>query len=211
MSLLNQSNFPYLWLLMQKTIGGTPSKQQFAKKWYKGQSKILEIGCSVGNISSCFTNLKDIKYFGIDIDLNVINVAKKRFINNSNFSFQHINLADFIKTGIRFDYILFAAILHHVDDETSIQMLRDVKKCASEGSSIIIYDPEKTTSDDSFLLRLFLKLFEQGRYLRYKSQYQDLIEKSGLKIIESLSEMQSPGIVKRPYVARFSLFHCKIL
>jgi cyclopropane fatty-acyl-phospholipid synthase-like methyltransferase len=208
MASLSQTNFPNLWLLMQKMIGGNGSKQEFATKWYSLQKNILEIGCSVGNVSSCFTRYKDINFVGIDIDAAVIRVAEKRFKNFPNFNFRHCYLSDYLSEGKFFDYILFAGILHHVDDQTAIQLLQDVKKCAAKEASIIVYDPEMTTPDDNILLRLFLKNMEQGQFVRSRAEYQNLIELSGLRILDARSEMQSPGIVKRPYVARFSLFHC---
>ena len=210
MRLLSQSIFPGLWLNMQKTIGGTPSKQGFAKKWYFGQKRILEIGCSVGNISSCFIGFKDIDFVGIDIDNVVIEIAKRHFCKHQNFSFQNCYLADFINRGNKFDYILFAGIIHHIDDETAVQMLKDVKKLALSNASIVIYEPEKPHENDSFIVRNFLKILEQGQFVRSRNGYKSLIEQAGLKILDSSSEMVSPGIVKRPYVARFSLFLCSL-
>lgn len=208
MAILTQTNFPHLWLLMQKLIGGNGSKQKFAKKWYSGQKKILEIGCSVGNVSSCFTRFKNVEFIGIDIDGAVIEVAQKRFKKYPNFSFQNCYLADFVNQENQFDYILFAGILHHVDDQTAIQLLMDVKRCANPKSSIVVYEPEIPRENDSFILRNFIKKLEQGQFVRSRSGYQSLIQQAGLRILDATSEMQSPGIVKRPYVARFSLFHC---
>jgi 2-polyprenyl-3-methyl-5-hydroxy-6-metoxy-1,4-benzoquinol methylase len=208
MAILSQTNFPHLWLLMQMLIGGNGSKQKFAKKWYSGQKSILEIGCSVGNVSSCFTRFENIEFTGIDIDAAVIEVAQKRFRKYPNFSFQNCYLAEFIKQDKKADYILFAGILHHVDDQTAIQLLMDVKRCANAESSIVVYEPEIPRENDSFILRHFIKKMEQGQFVRSRSGYQSLIEQAGLRILDTTSEMQSPGIVKRPYVARFSIFKC---
>jgi 2-polyprenyl-3-methyl-5-hydroxy-6-metoxy-1,4-benzoquinol methylase len=194
---------------MQKTIGGTPSKQEFAKKWYSGQKRMLEIGCSLGNISACFTGFKDLYFVGIDIDSVVIEIAKKQFRKHPNFSFQNCYLADFVNQGNKFDYIIFAAILHHIDNATALQMLRDIKKCALPNASIVIYEPEMPHENDSFIVRNFLKILEKGQFVRSRNGYISLIEQAGLKILDSSSEMVGPGIVKRPYVARFSLFHCR--
>ena len=210
MKMLSQSVFPRLWLIMQKTIGGTPSKQEFAKKWYFGQRRMLEIGCSLGNISACFTGFKDLEFVGIDIDNVVIKIAQKQFRKHPNFSFQNCYLADFVNQGNKFDYIMFAAILHHIDDATALQMLSDVIKCALPSASIVIYEPEMPHENDTFIVQNFLKILEQGQFVRSRNAYKTLIEEAGLKILDSSSEMVSPGIVKKPYVARFSLFHCSL-
>jgi hypothetical protein len=55
MSFLSQSNFPRLWLLFQYLVGGTADKRRLAAMYYKGQKKVLEIGCSVGNVSQIFS------------------------------------------------------------------------------------------------------------------------------------------------------------
>lgn len=205
MSFLNQSRFPRVWLLMQNIIGGNACKQALATERYHGQKRVLEIGCSVGNISSAFRAYPDITFTGIDIDRHAIDVARRRFRNDPNFMFSLGTLEEFSRRGETFDYVFFAGMLHHVDDNTGLHLLRDAVKCTAHGGLIVIYEPEAVRASDSWFLRCFYAIFEQGTFLRSRNALQDLVERAGINLESVEDRMVSPGIVRRPYVARFNL------
>lgn len=205
MTLLSQTWFPRLWLLMQKTIGGNACKQRLAMQYYGGQKRVLEIGCSVGNISSTFCVFPNITFTGIDIDANAINLAKKRFHHYPNFTFSLSSLEELSQRGDTFDYVLFAGILHHVDDNTGLKLLQDAVKCTADDGVIVIYEPEALKESDGWIFRFFYGHFEQGAFLRSRDELKNLIERGGIMIKSIEDSMVSPGIVQRPYVARFNL------
>lgn len=204
MPFFSQSNFPRLWLFMQKTIGGNASKQELAIKYYQGEQRVLEIGCSMGNISEVFTCYKNISYRGIDIDPVAIKIAKKRFKLFSNFTFSLCSLAELVKTKKQYDYVIFAGILHHVSDKECRALLDDALKLVADSGQLIISEPEALLSSDSFLFKLFYNL-EQGNFLRQRNVLEQLILSTGAKIKSSEDYLISPGIIKKPFVARFNL------
>ena len=205
MPFISQTNFPRLWLLMQKLIGGNAAKQSLALEYYRGQKTVLEIGCSVGNISSAFLIFPELKFTGIDIDHNAISLAKQRFKDAPNFTFSLTSLEQLAANGKKFEYVLFAGILHHVDDLTGLKLLQNALKCLTSDGCLVIYEPEAIQESDSWLLRWFCRIFEQGAHLRSKIELHSLVERSGIRV-ESISDrMISPGIVVKPYVARFNL------
>lgn len=205
MPLLTQSRFPRLWLLMQRTIGGNACKQDLATRHYRNQQRVLEIGCSVGNISAAFRRFPDMEFTGIDIDANALALAQRHFRSDRNFRFRHCALETLAQEGARFDYILFAGILHHVDDATGKLLIAQALTCLAPGGTMVIYDPEKTQATDSGLLRGFEKLFEQGAHLRTRQQLHALATHAGMRIEHAEDCLISPGVVTRPYVARFTL------
>lgn len=205
MPLLSQSRFPRLWLLMQNTIGGNTCKQALATEHYRGQKRVLEIGCSVGNISAAFRAFPDVAFTGIDIDHQALEMAKLRFRNDPNFRFSLSSLEGLSSQGETFDYVLFAGMLHHVDDSTGLQLLRDAVRCTAIGGHIVIYEPEAVRPSDSLFSRCFCAIFEQGGFMRSRNDLQRLVESAGITLESIEDRMVSPGIVKRPYVARFNL------
>lgn len=187
-------------------IGGNASKKELAIENYQGEKRVLEIGCSVGNISSAFSVFPNISFTGIDIDKSAINLARRRFHNLPNFRFSLRSLEELSSTNEKFDYVLFAGILHHVDDGTCIALLKNALECTSVGGRIVIYEPEVPRVNDNWLLHFFCKRFEQGEYLRSRNELQRIIEAAGI-LLESIQDrMISPGLIKKPYVARFNLF-----
>lgn len=205
MAFVTQSRFPRLWLLMQNTIGGNKCKQALATEYYLGQKRVLEIGCSVGNVSAAFRAFPNVLFTGIDIDQQAINLAKRRFCNNTNFRFSVSSLEALSLRGETFDYVLFAGILHHVDDNIGLQLLRDAVKCTASGGLLVIYEPEAPRPSDGWVLRKFYAYFEQGAFLRSRDVLQRLVERAGITLRSVEDRMVSPGIVKRPFVARFNL------
>lgn len=205
MPIFTQSQFPRLWLLMQNIIGGNASKQALAIEHYRGQKRVLEIGCSVGNISAAFCAFPHVLFTGIDIDRHALDVARRRFRNHSNFRFSLSSLEELSYQGETFDYVLFAGMLHHVDDATGLQLLRDAVACTAHNGRIVIYEPEAPRPSDSLIARCFCAVFEQGAFLRSRNELRRLAEYAGIDLESVEDRMVSPGIVKRPYVARFNL------
>ena len=205
MPFLSQTNFPRLWLLMQKTIGGNADKKSLAVEHYDGQKRVLEIGCSVGNISEVFTQFPGISFTGIDIDGNALTLARQRFASIDNFRFTEISLEKLSQMGEKFDYVLFAGILHHVNDATASRLLQFAHACLDSEATLVVYEPEAISSSDGWLLRIFCRLFEQGAFLRSRSELVALVEAAGISLEKIEDRNISPGIVRRPFVARFNL------
>jgi 2-polyprenyl-3-methyl-5-hydroxy-6-metoxy-1,4-benzoquinol methylase len=205
MSFITQTRFPKLWLFMQMTIGGCMDKRAMALFHYNNEKTILEIGCSVGNVSEAFIGFDKIEFTGIDIDDKALQYAKSRFSARHNFKFLNISLEEMAASGNQYEYILFAGILHHVDNQNAMKLLSDSMKCLSKNGKIIISEPEKPRVDDSKVIHLFMQFFEQGSYLRTKKELEKLVFDSGIKLESSKDRMVSSGILKKPYVARFNL------
>lgn len=205
MPFFEQSRFPRLWLLMQNAIGGKTCKQALATEHYQGQKRVLEIGCSVGNISSAFCAFPDIEFTGIDIDPRAIDLAKRRFRKYSNFNFTVTSLEELARQGKKFDYVLFAAMLHHVSDEDGLRLMRDAVKCTADGGQLVICEPEALKPSDPKFMHFFYSKFEQGQFLRFRGDLIKLVERAGITVQTAQDRMISPGIIKRPHSARFNL------
>ena len=204
---LNQSNFPLLWKIFQFTIGGTVDKRRLCLLKYKGQKKVLEIGCSLGNISKAFVNIVGIDYTGIDTDPIVINYAKKDFKKYTNFSFFCISLENFVKwSKQRFGYILFAGVCHHAPQETLKSMFRVTVKLLEVNGEVVIIDPLRTESGDSRLINIYMNL-ERGRYLRKGAELLNILTK--IPSLE-LKEVKIHFVGATPFswfkVARFGIY-----
>lgn len=96
-------------------------------------------------------------------------------------------------------------MLHHVDDETSLKLLRDAVKFLAKGGLFVIYEPEAPRPSNGWLLRFFCHRFEQGAFLRSRDDLISLIEQGGITLDFVDDTIVRPGIVKRPFVARFNL------
>lgn len=204
MSLFSQTRHPTLWRIAQRLVGGSKDKQALAVRFWEGQSKVLEIGCSVGNITKAFYVLPGVDYTGIDIDPVAIAAAKRYFPKNDRVRFICKSVQDFAAEGHKFDYIVVAGMLHHVDDATAMSILRSTDRLARDGAPVVVYDPEPLRPDDSLAFKAVYNL-EQGRHLRTNAELLHLLQAAGMNIIHTNQYPIRPGLPLMPVVARFSL------
>jgi 2-polyprenyl-3-methyl-5-hydroxy-6-metoxy-1,4-benzoquinol methylase len=196
-----------LWRLFQYCVGGTVDKRRLSMMKYRGQKRVLEVGCSVGNISRAFQTVPEIEYTGIDIDPVVIDYARKAFSSLPGFRFLCMDLCDFAASSDeRFDYLLFAGVLHHVDDETCLRMLRAVWPLMADDGTLVIVDPVMPTSEDSWFMHWFLKL-EQGEHVRRDADVRGLVRSVvGFQLEEVEIHYVGATPVSVPKCARFGVY-----
>lgn len=209
MPFITQTRFPRLWLLLQNLAGGSIDKRRMALEHYRNEKRVLEVGCSAGNVSDAFRRIPGISYTGVDIDDAALAVARRRFADCPHFRFLNLPLSYLASNETeRYDYILLAGILHHVDDETSIALIRTSLSLLVRGGRLVVSEPEALAASDGLLMELFYRL-EQGKYLRSRAAYEDLIQKAGGDVAFSESRPVHPSAIPWPTVARFSLIECR--
>jgi 2-polyprenyl-3-methyl-5-hydroxy-6-metoxy-1,4-benzoquinol methylase len=199
-----QSRFPHLWLAAQKMIGGTRDKSRLVMRHYSNQKRIVEIGCSLGNLSDAYRDLAGISYTGVDIDAAAISIAQRRFAARKNFRFEAVPVEELARRGERYDYVVIAGILHHVDDETAIGIIGSSWEITAPGGVLIASEPEALRPADNAIFRLFYRL-EEGQFLRSRQQMAALFDAAGVSVTSLEDHLVSPGIVTWPPVARFNL------
>jgi 2-polyprenyl-3-methyl-5-hydroxy-6-metoxy-1,4-benzoquinol methylase len=199
-----QSRFPYLWLAAQKMIGGTRDKSALVLRHYSNQHRIVEIGCSLGNLSDAYRGLDGISYTGVDIDNSAIAIARQRFAAQTNFQFEAVPVEELARRGDQYDYVAIAGILHHVDDRTAIGIIASSWQITAPGGVLIASEPEALRPADNAIFRLFYRL-EEGQFLRSRQQLAGLFETAGVPVTSLEDHLVSPGIVTWPAVARFNL------
>lgn len=195
---LTQQSYPRLWLVFQALFGATRDKQRIALSFLSGRKQVLEIGCSLGVVSAVFREKASICYLGIDIDEQAIRYAQKRFEAYPHMQFATQSLEALVKSGRRFDYVLFANILHHVDDELATVLLRYAFKAMSGAGVIVLMEPDVLHPDDGLLVRALYQL-ERGQFRRPLKDLIALAEGVGIRITEAgvqdISIGLLPGII----------------
>ncbi|HBG48345.1 MAG TPA: hypothetical protein DDW90_02315 [Cyanobacteria bacterium UBA9971] len=183
---LNQTNFPFLWKIFQLTVGGTCVKRQLSTQFYNNEKNILEVGCSLGNVSRAFVKFPNINFKGIDIDPVVIDYAKKDFKKYKNFEFECQDISTLFESSEKYDYILLCGLLHHINDEEVVEMLRSVSKILNQNGKIVIVDILLPEINDNLLYKMYVKL-DKGHYIRKYNDLNNLIMKTDtfLNLIEN--------------------------
>ena len=85
MKVLSQFLSPIAFDAFQFALGGTIAKRQLVLDVYSNQRRVLEIGCSTGNIASAFLD-RDVDYTGVDIDGTAIEMELRLIMPRENSS-----------------------------------------------------------------------------------------------------------------------------
>lgn len=182
-------------------------KRKLCKIHYKDQTNILEIGCSTGNIAQAFVKNNNIRYTGIDLDSATIQSAQHSFRKRNNFRFLNTDLRDFCRgTTEKYDYILFAGIVHHIDDSMVIELLNTAIGLLSSDGILVVVDPLLPDKNDPMFTHYFIKL-EQGSFVRTEKEMLDLLKKiSGISLGNTATHYVNATPFKFPVCAKFGVY-----
>ena len=98
----------------------------------------LDISCGIGVYSHILAR-KGFRVFGIDVDKNMLNVARKNFGKEATFI--RMDATNLALRANSFDIILALEIIEHVESPTNL--LNEIHRVSKKGSRIIISTPNR--------------------------------------------------------------------
>jgi len=102
--------------------------------------RVLEIGCSTGEMSDYIANNKKAFVTGVDISDKFISVAKKKYKrDNLEFKVLDFNNVNYDEID-KFDYIIGDGILHHLHDNIN-ESLKSIYNLLNDNGKIIFWEP----------------------------------------------------------------------
>jgi methyltransferase family protein len=102
-----------------------------------------------------------------------------------------------------FDYVLFAGVAHHLDDELLPRLLLRLRTFLSERGHIYFIDPV-ITGRESRALRLLMNA-DQGKFHRSAAKYEELFGRIGLDIVDKRALHTQGTLFPQPEYAFFKL------
>jgi cyclopropane fatty-acyl-phospholipid synthase-like methyltransferase len=210
MAFLSQTNFPRLWDGFQFWMGGTIDKRKLCSEHFRGDERMLEVGCSTGNIAESFSRFPNIHYVGLDIDVSALKRAKAKFRNAPNISFTAVPFLDFREGELPFDVVLFAGIFHHIDDETVAAFLKHSRSLIKPNGRVVVIDPVLPEPEDPKIFHLFSRL-ERGQFVRSETHLRKLLlETAGMHVTKSEVRFVGATPWSLPKVLRFSNYQLQL-
>lgn len=130
---------PIIYNAFQNMMGARSLRVSFVEEFVKPFSgcAILDIGCGPAEI---LAYLPDVDYCGFDISNAYITKATKRFGQRGRFYCQELTNADVEKMP-PFDIVLAMGLLHHLDDDEALTVLRLAYKALKPGGRVLTFDP----------------------------------------------------------------------
>ena len=157
----------WFYMIFQKIMSGTYRRRKIVEKYIKKEKvKILDIGCGPAEI---LDNLKNVKYYGYDINPNYIEYAKKKYFGAEyNFYCKKFSSKEISKLP-KFDFIILFGILHHLKDTEAKFLLKLLKKVLKKNGTILTQDPIIIENQNIFARFLIEK--DRGENVRDKKNY----------------------------------------
>lgn len=133
--------------------------------------RVLDIGCGTGLHAPRF---KADCYRGVDLSDRYVQAARRKYPAHQ---FDVGDARKLVFGDDSFQTILISGLLHHLNDEDALAVLREASRVLKPGGSIVIWEDIPTTSLWNPVGSVIHRL-DQGDWIRTPDQYRQLIEPS---------------------------------
>ena len=171
--------YSFFFKNFKRIIGGNRSTRIYVEEYIKAKTgdRILDIGCGNGDILNFLPS--GIFYYGLDMNSNYIEEAKKKFYGKGNFINDKFS-KDIIRNYSDLDIVMANGFLHHLTDDGVNDLFVSSFKTLKEGGRLITIDG-CYSSDNPKIVNLILKS-DRGEFVRNKEDYSRLARQTFKKI-----------------------------
>lgn len=139
--------------------------------------RVLDIGCGPARVLSF---LPDVEYIGIDVSKKYIDSAAKLYGDRGTFVCEDLNEDKVFSRFSNYDIILALGLIHHLNDEDAVKLLKIIKRILKSNGRLISFDGCFVKGQSR--IERFILSHDRGRYVRTLDQYIDLVSKGGMKV-----------------------------
>jgi SAM-dependent methyltransferase len=171
---------PAVYKTIQKVLGAEQSSRRFVDEVVRPTlgAAVLDVGCGP---ASLLPYLPNIDYTGVDLNPANIAFAKKNYAERGRFLVG--DAADLVPDQ-RYDIVIVAAILHHLDDAGAKRLFGNLVGALKPGGRIV-------TIDNIWLPRQnpiakLINALDSGKNVRTLAGYQKLAEGLPLRVEHKL-------------------------
>lgn len=177
---------PAVYDVLQNIMGARKFRTLFSKSVIRAgpADRVLDLGCGTAEILDF---LPQVDYVGYDISLEYIEAAKRRFGNRGKFEVKIAKEAD-VTSVAPFDIVLALGVLHHLDDDTALNLMRTAHAALKPGGRLVTFDPVYVPGQNPFARFLISK--DRGQNVRDQLGYEKLA-KSSFRTVHTTVRHQS--------------------
>jgi SAM-dependent methyltransferase len=139
--------------------------------------KVLDIGCGPADI---LNYMPDVQYTGVDISLEYIQSAKKRFGNKGRFFCDDIGMINIEQEWGTFNLVMATGVVHHLDDAQAAQLFSLARIALRRGGRLITFDGCYVPGQSKVTAWLLGK--DRGEFVRTQPEYMRLASGSFSKV-----------------------------
>jgi SAM-dependent methyltransferase len=162
-----------MYELWSRLVGGERGRSTVLRDYVRpGRgARVLDLGCGPGEL---VRHLPDVDYVGIDLSEEYIEHARRAFGDRAEFRVGDATRLEEDLGG--FDLVVAFGVIHHLDDQGALRLLRGAKAALVPGGRFVSVDPV-VISDDRAVARLLVS-WDRGSQVRGPGEYKRLAEAS---------------------------------
>ena len=175
----NFLRFAFLYKSLMNLLGGNRCRKILINDYVllSAHQRVLDLGCGPADILDDLT--PNLDYTGIDASSDYISAAKNKF-PDKNFICTTFDSNTELKG--KYDVVLAIGLIHHLDNETSRNLIINASNVLKEGGKLITFD-NVLFQGQNWLARLIIKQ-DRGNFLRNFREYSSLFPQNSFSEIQ---------------------------
>lgn len=167
---------PWAYDFLQNALGARKARDRIIREHVRpGPSvTVLDIGCGTGEIVPHLPT--GVSYHGFDLSPLYIESATRRFGDRATFHCMDIVDYQPAANGQPADVVLAIGILHHLDDDVAIKLMRAARSKLKPGGRLVTMDGTLVKGQSPMARKLILR--DRGQNIREPEGYAGLARQS---------------------------------
>jgi len=169
-----------------RAVGGIDMSPVYERLGVDAGSLVVDIGCGTGDALNYLRAFG--RYVGFDVGAIAIRHARERHGSRLDVRFEHKRLDPDDVARLAPTHVVMAGLLHHLSDHDAVALLRMLR--ASPRLRRVV------TQDIVFLpgerFNNVLAALDRGRFCRGREEYERLVARGDLTLVESAIMSSSP-------------------
>ncbi len=163
---------PAMYDFLQSILGAGKSRRRLIRDHIRPQpgNVLLDIGCGTGELLHFLP--AGIDYHGFDLSQRYIDAARRRHPDRGMFDCKDIADYRLPKDGRAADIVLAIGVLHHLDDDIAVKLLRTAHSQLRPGGRFVSLDGTLIPKQSPVARKLVLQ--DRGQNIRTPEGYAGL-------------------------------------
>jgi len=161
-------SIPWMYEFIQRAVGAGKARQIIADDYLKVRAgdHVIDVGCGTGEMIKSLP--VGVRYVGFDLSEPYIRSARSQFGAQGRFECADVAYSRNLNLPAA-DVAYAIGLLHHLDDDQVVDLLRSLAEIIKPGGRVITVDP--TLFDGQNRVAAFVAKRDRGRNVRSPSEY----------------------------------------